>query len=88
MDAKMQVREAAEYIAARMRVKPTIALVLGSGLGSLADEVEDAVALPYGEIPHFPSSTAPGHAGRLVVGTMAGKAVLGAASAASRSPCA
>ena len=76
MDARAQVREAAEYIAARIRVKPTIALVLGSGLGSLADEVEDAVGLPYGDIPHFPSSTAPGHAGRLVVGTVAGKAVL------------
>jgi purine-nucleoside phosphorylase len=51
---------------------PTVGLVLGSGLGAYADELADAVAIPYAEIPHFPSSTVHGHAGRLVVGTRAG----------------
>lgn len=55
--------------------KPKILLVLGSGLGYLGDLVENAVRIPYREIPFFPVSTAPGHAGRLVVGTLAGKEV-------------
>ncbi len=54
---------------------PKVALVLGSGLGFLGDRVEGAVAIPYGEIPHFQASTAPGHKGRLVFGTLAGQAV-------------
>jgi purine-nucleoside phosphorylase len=53
-----------------------MALVLGSGLGGLADEIESPVALEYREIPHFPPSTAPGHAGRLVAGVLAGKRVI------------
>lgn len=51
---------------------PDAALVLGSGLGFLADAAEDARAIPYGEIPGFPLSTAPGHAGRLVFGRLGG----------------
>ena len=47
-------------------------MVLGSGLGFLGDVVENAVAVPYGEIPHFKASTAPGHKGRLVFGTREG----------------
>ena len=50
-------------------------MVLGSGLGYLGDVVEGAVAIPYGEIPHFKASTAPGHKGRLVFGTLAGQKV-------------
>ena len=53
---------------------PEIGLVLGSGLGPLAYELEDAVHIPYGDIPHFRTSTAPDHAGRLVCGTLAGQA--------------
>lgn len=55
---------------------PTIAIVLGSGLGALADEVEDAVVIPYERIPHFPISTIPGHLGRLVIGRLQGKDVI------------
>lgn len=51
-------------------------LILGSGLGELADEIEDAVVLSYDEIPHFPVSTVVGHAGKLVYGTLSGKKVL------------
>lgn len=51
-------------------------LILGSGLGELADEITDAIVIPYGDIPHFPISTVVGHAGQLVYGELAGKKVL------------
>lgn len=70
------IAEAADYIRSRTGPAPRMALVLGSGLGGLADEVEDPVIIPYGDIPHFPASTAPGHAGRLVYGGLGGKQVL------------
>ncbi|HZG78240.1 MAG TPA: purine-nucleoside phosphorylase [Paenibacillus sp.] len=57
-------------------MRPAIALVLGSGLGVLADEIENAVTISYGDIPHFPISTVEGHAGELLIGTLAGKPVL------------
>lgn len=67
-----KVFEAAEFISARVSLRPSIAVVLGSGLGGFASQVHDAVAIPYAEIPHFPQSTAPGHSGRLLVGTVDG----------------
>ena len=66
---------AAEFIRARTTLAPRIALVLGSGLGSFADQLQDAVRIPYAEIPYFPRSTAEGHAGQLVIGTTKGVAV-------------
>lgn len=51
---------------------PTVGMILGSGLGSFADRFEDAVTIPYGEIPHFPVSNVVGHAGQLVIGSLAG----------------
>ena len=51
---------------------PRVGLVLGSGLGSLADEVADPVSIPFGELPGWPAATAPGHVGRLLLGTIAG----------------
>lgn len=66
---------AAGYLAERTGMRPEIALVLGSGLGSLADEVEGATVIPYGEIPGFLLSTAPDHAGKLVAGRIAGRPV-------------
>jgi purine-nucleoside phosphorylase len=54
---------------------PRIAVVLGSGLGAFADELKDAVVIHYADIPHFPHSTAIGHAGRLVIGTLGGLTV-------------
>src|SRR5258707_2280726 len=66
-----QVMEAAAAIRARSPVQPEVALILGSGLGDLAGEVRDATAIPYEEIPHFARSTVPGHAGRLLLGTLA-----------------
>ncbi len=55
--------------------RPEVAMVLGSGLGFLGDIVENPIVIPYGDIPHFKVSTAPGHAGRLVCGTLSGKKV-------------
>jgi purine-nucleoside phosphorylase len=67
-----QVSEAAEFVRARTSLRPTIGVVLGSGLGGFASRIEGAVTLPYSEIPNFPQSTAPGHDGRLVLGTVGG----------------
>jgi len=59
---------AAQFIFSNTVLRPRIALVLGSGLGAFADEFGDSTRIPYAEIPHFPQSTAIGHAGQLVVG--------------------
>ena len=64
------IGKAAELLEAKLGKAPRVALVLGSGLGALADELSEAVALPYAEIPGFPVSTAPGHAGRFVKGKL------------------
>lgn len=63
-----RAEHAARVIRARTKLEPRIALVLGSGLGGFADEFDEAVAVPYEEIPGFKRSTAQGHAGRLVIG--------------------
>jgi purine-nucleoside phosphorylase len=65
----------ARFILSRSPLKPKVALVLGSGLGPFADEFTQAVKIPYAEIPHFPQSTAIGHAGKLVIGKVDGVAV-------------
>ncbi len=71
-----QYQQSAGYICDRLgSFVPKVAMVLGSGLGYLGDMVERPVAIPYDEIPHFRSSTAPGHKGRLVFGTLAGQRV-------------
>lgn len=69
-------KQSAEYIQSKLKVTPEIGLILGSGLGILADEIEDAVAIPYSEIPNFPVSTVHGHAGQLVIGRLSGKTVI------------
>ena len=63
-----RAEHAARTIRARISIEPRIALVLGSGLGGFADDFEDAVGIPYNEIPGFPRSTVEGHVGRLVAG--------------------
>ena len=71
-----QYQESADAVRSRIgSFVPKVAMILGSGLGYLGDEVEGAVAVPYGEIPHFKTSTAPGHKGQLVFGTLAGQRV-------------
>jgi purine-nucleoside phosphorylase len=65
---------AAQRILQRTPLRPKIALVLGSGLGAFADSLTDAARVPYAEIPSFPESTAVGHAGRMFIGNVVGKA--------------
>ena len=71
-----QVVEATNAILAHGACKPAVALVLGSGLGDLAQELEDVVAIPYTEIPHFAHSTVAGHAGRFLIGNLEGVPVV------------
>lgn len=71
-----QARETAAYIKSKTALRPEIAIVLGSGLGKLADVIEDAVSLDYAELPHFGHVSAPGHQGRLVLGYLGDKAVM------------
>lgn len=66
---------AAKYILSKTKLRPKIVLVLGSGLGAFADELDDATRIPYEKIPGFPRSTAVGHAGRLVIGKNGGVVV-------------
>lgn len=68
--------ETAAYLAAHISGKPETAIILGSGLGSLADKIENAEVIPYSEIPHFVRSTATGHKGNFICGTLGGKQVL------------
>ena len=71
-----QYQESARYIRSRIGdFQPEVAMVLGSGLGYLGDIVENPIVVPYGDIPHFKVSTAPGHKGQLVCGTLGGKKV-------------
>jgi purine-nucleoside phosphorylase len=65
-----QVMEATAYVQSRSSMKPGVGVILGSGLGDLAAEVQDATAIPYEEIPHFLRSTVVGHAGRLLIGKL------------------
>ncbi len=68
-----EIDEATQFIRSKAKVSPKIGLVLGSGLGGLADDVKEAVVIPFNEIPHWPVSTIQGHAGRLLIGTLYGK---------------
>ncbi len=70
-----KLRESVNYLIGVVPFAPEYALILGSGLGFLGDLCNDSVSIPYTDIPHFPVSTAPGHAGRLVFGRLAGKKV-------------
>ncbi len=75
MDAR-QIKETAAFLQGRLAAPPEVAVILGTGLGELADRIEAAQAFPYSELPHFPRPTAPGHAGRLLAGTLRGRNVL------------
>ncbi|OBR63002.1 purine-nucleoside phosphorylase [Paenibacillus oryzae] len=72
----VQIKEAAQYIAGKIAIKPEIGLIMGSGLGVLGDLIEEAVVIPYSDIPHFPVSTVEGHAGDLLVGKLSGRNVV------------
>ena len=67
-----QIREAVEFIRTSWSGQARVGLILGTGLGGLAEQIDEQATIPYGDIPHFPLSTAPGHAGRLVCGLLRG----------------
>ncbi|TRZ39479.1 purine-nucleoside phosphorylase [Niallia circulans] len=76
MHKTTEIFEARDFIMTKTAYRPTIGLILGSGLGDLADEIENPLIIPYSEIPHFAKSAAVGHANELVIGNLNGKTVL------------
>ncbi len=71
-----KIQETASWLKARINSKPTIAIILGTGLGHLVDEIEITQEMPYAEIPNFPQSTVEGHSGKLLLGMLGGKEVM------------
>ncbi len=71
-DLYFRAQSAAAHIQARTALTPRIGIILGSGLGAFASQVQDAVVIPYSTIPHFPQSTVEGHSGNLILGTLSG----------------
>ena len=71
-----RVAQCLAYIRSQVSEKPEVAIICGSGLGGLADVIESPVSLDYKDIPHFHASSVPGHAGKLVFGTLGGKQVV------------
>ena len=73
MSLRQQIESAAAYVRSKTRLVPQIAIILGSGLGALAEQIEPDAVVPYAEIPGFPRATVPGHAGRLIIGRLEGR---------------
>lgn len=71
-----QIQETQEWLTSRWAGPARVGLILGTGLGGLATKIKTDVAIPYAEIPHFPRSTAPSHAGKLLCGTLEGVPVM------------
>ena len=71
-DQYAKATAAADHIRTHTPLQPALGIILGSGLGNFASQVEQAVTIPYTEIPHFPQSTVAGHSGKLILGTIAG----------------
>jgi purine-nucleoside phosphorylase len=70
-----EIYEAVHFIQSKYAIQPSVGIVLGSGLGSFADEIEIECEIQYSEIPHFPVSTVKGHNGKLILGNLSGKKV-------------
>ena len=71
-----KIKESVDYIKSKYNVKPSIGLILGSGLGSLGERIEDSIIIDYKDIPNFPISTVEGHKGQLIVGVLGGKNIV------------
>jgi purine-nucleoside phosphorylase len=71
-----KVKESVAFLEGKTQLRPNIAIVLGTGLGGLADKIESAAVIPYKKIPHFPVSTVVSHEGRLIFGSLGGKTVV------------
>jgi purine-nucleoside phosphorylase len=73
---RLQVEKAVAYLGKRLTESPEIVIILGTGLGSLADQIESSLVVPYKEIPCFPQATVTSHAGNLIFGKLAGRSVV------------
>ena len=71
-----QIQESTRYIQSKWKETPSVGIILGTGLGGLTQDIQAEAAFPYGDIPHFPVSTAPSHKGQLVCGKLGGKPVV------------
>lgn len=71
-----KVKQAADFVRSKLEISPTVGIILGSGLGNLADQIEQKLEIPYCDIPNFAVSTAPGHRGQLVCGSLRGVQVI------------
>src|SRR5262245_15533163 len=71
-----QVQQATRFIQSKWTARPQVGIILGTGLGGLAEDIDAEARLPYEEIPHFPRSTVQSHAGRFVCGRLSGKTVV------------
>ena len=76
MSLREQMDRAAAFVRGRTKIAPKIAIILGSGLGALAEQIDADARIPYTEIPGFPHSTVQGHAGRLILGRLEGQPVV------------
>lgn len=76
MDYRDQIKNATDYILSKIRFNPQAGIILGTGLGALADKIQVEFQLDYKDIPHFPISTVESHSGRLIFGTLSGKKVV------------
>ena len=70
------IDEAKNFIASKTKIKPAFGIILGTGLGKLADSIKQDTVIPYETIPHFQVSTVEEHAGKLIMGTLSGKPVM------------
>ena len=75
-DLKAKITESVEFISQKSKVKPKIAIILGTGLGELAEDIQEKEIIPYSEIPNFPISTVQSHSGNLVLGKLGNKEVV------------
>ncbi|MBU4350080.1 purine-nucleoside phosphorylase [bacterium] len=75
-DLKAKITESVEFISQKSKVKPKIAIILGTGLGELAEDIQEKEIIPYSEIPNFPVSTVQSHSGNLVLGKLGNKEVV------------
>ncbi len=71
-----KINQTAAYLKTMVSYRPETGIILGTGLGHLADEITDKVEIPYEQIPHFPLSTVEGHSGKLIFGKLGGKEIL------------
>lgn len=75
-EMQQKIIDIVDFISNKIKHRPELGMVLGSGLGELVEDIEDKIVIPYSDIPHLPLSTAPGHAGNLVLGALYGKGII------------